>query len=88
MACLRLPGVDLIKAVRFKSGKARGGGNTQSGDGPRFRGRGMLQITWRNTYAEYGTYRNKNFTTDPNPSLLATNAFDATDVAGWEWTHK
>jgi hypothetical protein len=48
----------------------------------------MLQITWRNTYAEYGTYRNKNFTTDPNPSLLATNAFDATDVAGWEWTHK
>jgi len=68
--------------------KARGGGNTQSGDGPRFKGRGMLQITWRNTYTEYGMYRDKNFITDPNPSLLATNAFDATDVAGWEWTHK
>lgn len=60
-------------------------GNNQNGDGPRFRGRGMIQLTGRSNYSSYGTYRSRNFTTDPSPLLLASNAFYTADVAGKFW---
>jgi predicted chitinase len=65
--------------------KAAAGGNVQSGDGPRFCGRGLIHLTWRNSYGEYSTYRAKNFTTDPNPTLLQSDAETATDSAGYFW---
>ncbi|CAM2192921.1 putative chitinase [Paraburkholderia kururiensis] len=65
--------------------KAAAGGNVQSGDGPRFCGRGLIHLTWRNSYGEYSTYRAKNFTTDPNPTLLQSDAETAADSAGYFW---
>lgn len=35
---------------------ARDSGNTVSGDGPRYRGRGLMQLTWRNAYEAYFNY--------------------------------
>ncbi len=73
---------------RRVAGKARELGNTQAGDGPRFRGRGLVQITGRNNYSSYGEYRGRNFTTDPNPTLLAADAFISVDVSLKYWVSK
>ena len=46
-------------------------GNTQPGDGPRFKGRGLIQITGRANYTSYGrTPRGKDYITGTNPTLL------------------
>lgn len=64
-------------------------GNTQVGDGSRFRGRGLIQLTGRNAYASYGAFKGGvDYVTDPNPTLLAANAEVATDVSGKFWVSK
>ncbi|SAL80527.1 hypothetical protein AWB71_06141 [Caballeronia peredens] len=65
--------------------KAVAGENVQLGDGARFCGRGLIHLTWRKGYREYGEYRAKNFTTDPNPLLLQSDAESAADSAGYFW---
>ncbi|MCX5540895.1 hypothetical protein M3A49_15545 [Paraburkholderia sp. CNPSo 3076] len=65
--------------------KAVAGENVQLGDGPRFCGRGLIHLTWRKGYSEYGKYRAKDFTTDPNPTLLQSDAETAADSAGYFW---
>ncbi|SDG19735.1 M23 family metallopeptidase [Paraburkholderia phenazinium] len=65
--------------------KAVAGENTQPGDGARFCGRGLIHLTWRKSYREYGEYRDKDFTTDPNPTLLQADAETAADSAGYFW---
>ncbi|MCA8349725.1 peptidoglycan DD-metalloendopeptidase family protein [Burkholderia cepacia] len=65
--------------------KALDGGNIQAGDGSRFRGRGLIHLTWRNGYRNYGKYRNLDFTTDPNPERVQSDAEVAADSAGYFW---
>lgn len=36
-----------------KHDDARSNGNTDEGDGPRYKGRGLMQLTWRGTYKSY-----------------------------------
>lgn len=61
-------------------------GNTQPGDGVRFKGRGLIQLTGRANYTKYGKARNRDFTTDEKPKLIATDPSLAVDVACWFWT--
>ncbi|WP_233176930.1 M23 family metallopeptidase [Ralstonia sp. ASV6] len=65
--------------------KAVGGENVQLGDGPRFRGRGLIHLTWRKGYRQYQEYRHRDFTTDPNPGLLQSDSEIAADSAGYFW---
>lgn len=65
--------------------KAVSGGNVQPGDGARFKGRGLIHLTWRNGYHAYEDYRHRDFTTDANPELLQSNAEIAADSAGYFW---
>ena len=60
-------------------------GNTQPGDGPRFKGRGLIQITGRTNYTNYGDDRGQDYITGRNPNLLATDPNIAADCSGWFW---
>ena len=81
---------DQLQTVReYASGAAYEGradlGNTQPGDGVRFRGRGVIQLTGRVNYARYGTYRGMNFTADPNNLLIQNGAYAACDASTFYW---
>lgn len=60
-------------------------GNTRPGDGVRFKGRGLIQITGRANYTAYGKARNKDYTTEPNNRILATDPEVAVDCSCWFW---
>ena len=49
-------------------------GNTQPGDGYKFRGRGYVQITGRANYAHYGHLIGIDLVTDPEAACLPANA--------------
>ena len=80
---------DLIYSEEIASGAAYEGrkdlGNTQPGDGERFKGRGLIQITGRSNYTAYGKYKGKDFTTGNNNELLSTDADLAVDASCWFW---
>lgn len=60
-------------------------GNTEPGDGPLFKGRGLLQVTGRANYAACGIALDLALIT--NPSLLEVPA-GACRSAGWVWSTK
>ncbi len=59
-------------------------GNTQPGDGYRFSGRGLLQITGRNSYREIGTLTGLDLINDPDLAFAPEHALE---VAAAEFAH-
>lgn len=57
-------------------------GNTEKGDGPRYKGRGLIQLTGRANYERAGRALGADFIN--SPELVAT-PFWATKVSGWYW---
>lgn len=57
-------------------------GNTQPGDGPKFKGRGLIQVTGRKNYYECGKALGLQLI--ENPRLLC-EPVNATRSAGWFW---
>jgi len=57
-------------------------GNTQPGDGVRFKGRGLMQLTARANYAEFSKAMNQDFIAQPQ--LVGHIPF-AIWVARWFW---
>lgn len=57
-------------------------GNTQAGDGPRFKGRGLIQITGRENYRKCGEALGLDFIADP---ALLEQPENACRSAGWFW---
>jgi putative chitinase len=60
-------------------------GNTKKGDGVRFKGRGLIQITGRSNYTEYGKARHRDYVTEPHNRIIANNPAIAVDVSCWFW---
>lgn len=56
-------------------------GNLIKGDGRRFKGRGLIQLTGRANYRVYG--QSLEIDLEAKPELVATTY--AVDVAGWYW---
>lgn len=59
-------------------------GNTQPGDGVRFKGRGLIQLTGRTNYIAFGKAVSQNLLV--HPEVVATDVRLAVDVATWFWT--
>lgn len=78
-------------ATEYASGRAYEGrkdlGNTQPGDGVRFKGRGLIQLTGRANYAEYShdMYGDDRCVRDPT---MVARLPDAALAAGWFWKKK
>lgn len=63
-------------------------GNTQPGDGRRFKGRGLIQLTGRANYSAYGRAIGREAEILAHPELIETDPVLCVDVAGWFWgTH-
>ncbi len=58
-------------------------GNTEVGDGKRFKGRGLIQLTGRANYLAYSKATGIDYVA--KPQLLASDPFAAVDVACWFW---
>ena len=79
----------LVYVRELASGKAYEGraelGNTQAGDGVRFKGRGLLQVTGRANYAACGKTLGLDLLTTPD---LLERTVNACRSAGWFWQTK
>ncbi|HCY84243.1 MAG TPA: hypothetical protein DHV36_03815 [Desulfobacteraceae bacterium] len=79
--------------LRFReelaSGRAYEGrndlGNTRPGDGPRYKGRGLIQLTGRANYKRYTETNRFDKDVINEPDLVATEDEMCVDVAGWFW---
>ncbi len=57
-------------------------GNTQTGDGKRYKGRGYIQLTGRANYKKYGPVAGADF--ENNPTIVATKYFADTACMFWK----
>jgi putative chitinase len=82
--------MSFVYAEEIASGAAYEGradlGNTQPGDGVRFKGRGLIQLTGRTNYTKYGRAIGRDLTSGDNPKLVATDPALTVDAAGWFWS--
>jgi putative chitinase len=58
-------------------------GNSERGDGRRYKGRGLIQLTGRANYTQYG--KDCGIDCVGNPDCVASDPFIAVDVACWYW---
>ena len=83
---------EIASGAAYDTGsKAKALGNTQAkdGDGQRYKGRGLIQVTGRANYKKYGAYigRDMEDLQQKNWLLLREPKY-AADSAGWFWmTH-
>lgn len=62
-----------------------GNGNEASGDGYKYRGRGLIQLTGKANYQSYKNYSGVDIVANPD---LATRIDIALDIAGWYWNSR
>ncbi|WP_457420233.1 glycoside hydrolase family 19 protein [Roseateles sp. P5_E7] len=63
-------------------------GNLQPGDGRKFKGRGLIQLTGRANYGEYGRAIGREAELLATPELVETDPELCVDVAGWFWAKR
>jgi len=63
-------------------------GNSMRGDGRRFKGRGLIQLTGRYSYAGYGKFCARDFLGDASSLVLQNDGFSTCDASGYYWASK
>lgn len=61
-------------------------GNTQPGDGRRFKGRGLIQLTGRANYTKYSQYTGVDFLSQPE--RIGNEPMLSVDAACWFWVDR
>jgi putative chitinase len=61
-------------------------GNTQPGDGVRFKGRGLIQLTGRFNYIAFSRYTGVDYVSNPDP--VADDPMVSAEAAGWFWVDR
>jgi putative chitinase len=61
-------------------------GNTQTGDGRRYKGRGLIQLTGRANYTQYA--EDSGVDCVAHPEVVASDPFIGVDVACWYWDRR
>lgn len=59
-------------------------GNTTVGDGPKYKGKGLIQITWKSAYEKYKEHSGVDCVA--NPEILSRSIEHAVNVSFWFWT--
>jgi putative chitinase len=60
-------------------------GNTRPGDGVRFKGRGLIQLTGRANYTRFGAALGCTAEVLADPAIVADDPILAVETAGWFW---
>jgi putative chitinase len=71
--------------IQYAPKKAQELGNTQKGDGYKFRGRSPMHLTGRANYQDYKNYSGIDVIKNPD---LAARIDIGLDIAGWYWMKK
>lgn len=61
-------------------------GHNIKGYGPKYKGKGLLQLTWRDTYEAYFKFIDKNYI--ETPEIIAKNLFYSCDSSTWYWRYQ
>jgi putative chitinase len=61
-------------------------GNTKAGDGKRYKGRGLIQLTGRANYTAYSKFTGIDYVAQPE--LVASDPMVAVDVSCWFWVDR
>ncbi|WP_024643727.1 glycoside hydrolase family 19 protein [Pseudomonas syringae] len=59
-------------------------GNTTVGDGPKYKGKGLIQITWKDAYEKYKEHSGIDCVA--NPEIISQSIEHAVNVSFWFWT--
>jgi predicted chitinase len=63
-------------------------GNDQPGDGPRFKGRGLIQLTGKANYRMFGRSIGREAEIMADPDIVARDATLCVQAAGWFWANR
>jgi predicted chitinase len=59
--------------------------HTQDSDGPKYRGRGLIQLTWKKNYRIYGKSKGDELKFVNDPNAIGNNIINAIDASCWYW---
>ncbi|MFW0827869.1 glycoside hydrolase family 19 protein [Cronobacter dublinensis] len=63
--------------------KPKKNGNTSIGDGPKYKGRGLIQLTWKNNYIKFSNATGIDCIA--NPELISSEMINAIKASCWFW---